>query len=156
MTRRDFICFPFFFFLHSDNLHWLLLLSNPFQITPKHCIHNILWWIHEQLAGKRKTPPTECLTDSGWLIYCLTDRLTGRPGNSWAMGRSRPGRRPPPSSPHHHHQYYHHHCHLSDQDNHIPQGECHNQQLLWLHVISLLTTMICDHETGGFLKGHCF
>ena len=150
MTRKDFICFPSFYFLHSDDLHWLLLLSNLLKL-PQSIASTIYCgeYMSNLLANEKPHRLNVWLTLADWYTDWLTDWLVGREIPERWVGRAQGVVR--------------HHHHLITTINIIititilvikiitftrsrPQST--TPMTNWLHVISLLTTMISDHEYG--------
>ena len=98
MTRKDFICFHFFFFLHSDNLHWLLLLSNLLEL-PQSIASTIYCgeYMSNLLANEKPHRLNVWLTLADWYTDWLTDWLVGREIPERWVGRAQGVVR------HHHH-----------------------------------------------------
>ena len=98
MTRKDLICFPFFFFLHSDNLYWLLPLSNPLKLPQS--IAFIIYcgeYMSNLLANEKPCRLNVWLTLADWYTAWLTDWLVGREIPERWVGRAQGVVR------HHHH-----------------------------------------------------
>ena len=98
MTPKDLACFPFFFFLDSDNFYWLLPLLNPLKF-PQSIAFTIYCgeYLSNLLANEKPHRLNVWLTLADWYTDWLTDWLVGREIPERWVGRAQGVVR------HHHH-----------------------------------------------------